>query len=208
MRTFLVAMVGGLAVLVGFAGAANALENIELRWQTTGTNTISSVATTAFITLDVVIVVDVDGEGGTEDGTSGGDISIDYNGDGSNKLVLDSFNDNNATFNFELNPAVDAGGVLLHFGRLNTNFPRPCSDPCEEVVLGTITFHKEATLNNATIRSLYADATDGINNNPLTTPPGPPVFGTAMVVNAPEPGALSLLALGFGGLIVGRNRKS
>ncbi len=78
--------------------------------------------------------------------------------------------------------------------------------------LGTVTFHKDVLINGAfEIRpgvdgpsglSAVLDLT-GLNISDTTT------FNSATLVNVPEPGALSLLVMGLGGmLLAGRGRRS
>ena len=71
MRTVLVGMVGGLIALVGLAGTANASATIDLIWQGSGTDTISGLAISDSITMDVVITAG-------PNGSNGGSVSIDY----------------------------------------------------------------------------------------------------------------------------------
>jgi len=204
MRTLLVGMVGGLAALVGFAGAASADAVATLIWQSTGTNHIDPT-TTQIIVLDVVITAD-------SLGTVGGGISVDYGNFGDpNKLTVAGLCDgspgsacvNNPDGTFLGGaplPASDSGTQVNSLNGLNPFGPVAVNSSAR---IGQITFHKEATTGVAVLQTLYTatDTVDGVGNT------GPGDFGTA-TVNTPEPGALSLLALGFGGLVLGRNRRS
>jgi hypothetical protein len=79
--------------------------------------------------------------------------------------------------------------------------------------LGTVTFHKDAVISGTsefavgTFGPGGTDAvlrlTDSANISATTT------FNSAFAVNVPEPGALSLLVMGLGGmLLAGRGRRS
>jgi hypothetical protein len=190
MRTLLVGTVSGLAALMGFAGAAGA-NSIGLIWQTTGTNSISNVATSVDVQLNVVVI-----DSGA--GSTGGGITIDYGNTGKLTVVSATSNPDGAYANALGSPA-DTGTQVLNINGLN-----PFGPVLGDRRLGSIVFHKEAVSGNANIFGLYT-ATDGIDDGAggLITD-----LGTAQLINAPEPGALSLLAMGFGGLILGRNRKS
>jgi hypothetical protein len=174
-------MVGGLAALVGFAGAASA-NHVDLVWQGTGTNVTSSIATSINVVLDVVV-----------HDTNGGGVTVDYGNSG--KLSVVSFASNpDAGFNGPpVGTTTDTGTQIRNLNGLAFS---PIAGP---VRIGSIVFHKEAVSGNATLQSLYT-ATDTVG--------GVTQFGTAQLINAPEPGALALLAMGFGGLILGRNRNS
>lgn len=191
MRTLLVGMVGGLAALVGFAGAASA-NTVNLVFQGSGTNTtggITPVATSSNVVLDVVL------DGGPD--TLGGGVTVDYGNTGKVTFVSVLLDPTNA-FQGGAGTVTDTGTQVRNINGLN-----PFGPVAQPVVLGAITFHKEAVSGDALFQTLYT-ATDTLDQ--VGDQPGD--FGTAKLINAPEPGALSLLAMGFGGLILGRNRKS
>ena len=197
MRTLLVGMVGGLAALVGFAGAANA-DSLTLRWQNTGTNVVSTPATSSNLILDVELNV---GAGGTQCGG----VTVDYGLSGkltvtnvpapvTGNLAGVSNPDGSCAFG-TLGNTTDTGSQVRNVNGVQF----PAAHAGTTIRLGEITFHKTAVSASANLSMLFT-STDLVEN--ITS------FGTAQVINAPEPAALALLGLGFGGLILGRSRKS
>jgi hypothetical protein len=77
--------------------------------------------------------------------------------------------------------------------------------------LGTVTFHKSVDVGNGTFE-ITSDAngpSDGVldlDGNAITDTT---LFNSAFLINVPEPGAVSLLVMGLGGvLLAGRGRRS
>jgi hypothetical protein len=203
-------MAGGLAALVGLAGAANAADTMSLIWQSTGSNTLncdSACAGSPAFVLDVIINAD-------SDGSLGGEMSVDYTNVGldPNKLAVLGYSINpDGDFNgIDLTPTVDNGQALTGIGELIAVGGATCvSASCR---LATITFQKNSGDNtNITLQSFYSPG-EGVDFIPPTVACAPgtcgAAFGTAQILNVPEPGALALLGLGFGGLVLGRNRRS
>ena len=202
MRTFMVAMVSGLAALVGLAGAANANETVRLEWQGTGglNFIIPTGVSSTFLVLDVIIISDA----GDTDGSLGGEISIDYTQGAPGKVINFGCVDGPG-LGFDFITFIDTGTVLHGVGASTIN-ALTCPGPAG-CVLSTCTFHKQNDPNNALLTTFYdASLGEGVSNLPAAN--FPTGFGTARVINTPEPGALAMLGLGFGGLILGRNRKS
>jgi len=235
MRKFFAVAMGSVVALVGFAGAANASATVDLRWidisvtnamgnpiclnaaqrpcpdAGTGT-TISSVATTESITLVVILTAG-------PAGSLGGGVSVDYgelvglasvtgfqslktkkstNTDAWLPLTIGTTTDQ-PTFidniNAAASPPTDAG-IGLPAG--------------QSAYLGTVSFHQDTIVNGTFEVSVgvTGDTDDILDFNggviSATT-----TFNSAFLVNVPEPGALSLLVLGVGGmLLAGRGRRS
>jgi hypothetical protein len=149
----------------------------------------------------VVILPDPVGPVDT-DGTLGGDISIDYTEGGTNaNLTFLGCVNVNPPFAGDFTPTVDTGISVTGVGAIA--FAAVCiQTPC---LLSTCSFHNTLNAVNLQLTTFYSLG-EGISNLPPANFPNG--FGTAKIYNTPEPGALAMLGLGFGGLILGRNRKS
>jgi hypothetical protein len=205
-------MAGGLAALVGLAGAANAAETLSMIWQESGLFNIFP-NTSSTIHLDVVVNADAGG-------TGGGEISVDYtSGGAANKLTFVGCTENpDGLFNTPVPgrdcSTGDTGVAVLFIGQVDFG-GAACAGGTQPCRLGTVAFHKNADPGGLVLQSYY-DAGDGVITlfRQSDGSPGPCAVGTCgagfgtATVNAPEPGALALLALGFGGLVLGRNRRS
>ena len=69
--TVFAAAASSVAALVGFAGAANASATIDLIWADTGTDTITNVNSSSFITLQVILTAG-------PNGSIGAGVGVDY----------------------------------------------------------------------------------------------------------------------------------
>ncbi|MBW2715919.1 MAG: PEP-CTERM sorting domain-containing protein, partial [Deltaproteobacteria bacterium] len=79
--------------------------------------------------------------------------------------------------------------------------------------LGTVTFHKDALVNGTFNIDVGVDGPIGTDDiaslNPQVVISDTVTFNGASLINVPEPGALSLLVMGLGGmLLAGRGRRS
>lgn len=200
MRAFLVGLVGGLVALAGFAGSANASATINLIWDATGTNTISSVTTSSNIVLNVYLVAGANG-------SVGGGLSIDYTA-----LVTDfdivtfqSFQGGPLPTGFGL--TTDSGTEINNINATVFAIPPAGLLAGETYLIGTVTFHSvTGSIGSFEVKSVLT-GTDGIADGFYV--PIVPTLNSAFAV-VPEPGTLSLLGMGLGGLYaVGRrsNRK-
>ena len=188
--TVFVAAASSAVALVGFAGAANASATIDLIWADTGTDTISIVATSSSITLQVILTA---GDGGSQ----GASVSVDYSA-ALGKLTV---------FGFASTP----GGELplafetpINTGSRVENINSFSSPPLfgtgllagQSHQLGTVTFHKSALLiRTFELRSGVFGASDGVLDlagNLVTA-----TFNSASLINIPEPGGLELLGSGI-----------
>jgi len=219
MRTSLVGMVGGLIALVGLAGTASASATIALIWQNSGTDTTSGLAVSDSITLDIWLTVE---PGDT--GSNGASVSVDYTAALANLSVTGASNNPDSFFAFSPAGAPDSGtlGFVYHLNAGSIcGFAGGClGDPTlwgppavgtYTARIGTITFNVDA-LTSGTVGitvGLYDPFADGV---------GDAIGGDACVSSGctfssgfavvPEPGTLSLLSLGLGGLYAVGRRSS
>jgi len=82
----------------------------------------------------------------------------------------------------------------------------------QSAYLGTVSFHKDLVVNGTfeiTVGNNGPGGTDGILDGGGGDITSTTTFNSAYLVNVPEPGALSLLVMGVGGmLLAGRGRRS
>jgi hypothetical protein len=201
MRNFTVALVGGLVALAGFAGSASASATIDLIWAATGTDTISGAqATSTDIVLNVVLTA------GAAD-SLGASVSIDYSALGAAGSVF-AFGSTLFTppLPWGLATASDTGSEILNINAGAAGPPGLAAG--NSYLLGTITFALNGTPGSFNIFP-YIDVPTGDDildgNGDVIS--GTTAFnsGTAVV---PEPGTLSLLGMGLGGLYVVGRRSS
>jgi hypothetical protein len=195
MRAFWVGLVGGLVALVGFAGTASALfdTTISLIWADTGTSSYTDP--TGSIVLNVVV-----NTGPGPSTTVGGSISVDYSAALGELTFFSAANAGAPDWFFSpLGVPLDTGTQVQHVNAVSLA-PQPFST---SVLLGTITFTVTAgapgTFNLITLFTGFDDIED------MDLGGG---FGTASITRTPEPGTLSLLVMGLGGLYaVGRRQR-
>jgi hypothetical protein len=204
---------------VGLAGTANASATIDLIWQSTGTDTISGLAVSDSITLDIWLTV-----GGPGDlGSFGGSVSIDYTAALANFSVTGVDNNPDGFFTSEIAGLPDTGtlGFVYHLngGSVPCGTGSCLGDPAlwgdvggalnTTARIGTVTFNVDAlTGGTVAITAGLLHAFDGI---------GDAVGGDACsggctfnsgIAAVPEPGTISLLGMGLGGLyVVGRRSR-
>ena len=212
MRKFFAVALGSAVALAGFAGAANATATIDLIWTSStnpdviglGTNTLEGVNPSDSITLSVILVAGAAG-------SSGAGVSIDYS-DAIGKLgVIGYMATPGSAFPISFSPPIDTGSrvenintVALIFSGIGTGL-----QDGQSAQLGTVTFHKDTLVAETfVITSDILGGADSIldfDGNVINNA----IFNSAVLMNVPEPGALSMLILGLGGLsLVGRGRRS
>ncbi len=206
MRKCFAAAVGRVAALVGFAGAANASATIDLIWADTGTNGITFLETApTTITLQVVLTA---GPAGSQ----GAGVTVDFSTAAGKIAFLGAANNaTSAALPIILASPINVGSRVEQIGL--GSFPPfvgtgLTADQSE--VLGTVTWHKGAlAIGTFEIRADTAGATDGILDFGGADISSTTTFNSAFLVNVPEPGALSMLVMALGGMVLaGRGRRS
>jgi len=229
---------GSLVALAGFASAANASATVDLIWlDVSVTNamgnpicllpanrncppdprspdsgvTVSGLAVTDSITLGVILTAG-------PAGSIGGGVSVNY-GDALPKVGVTGFQSFTTTKPFVYLP-LNLGTTTNqspYIDNINSAAAPPLGNGLGlpagvSAYLGTVTFHKDVLVNGTFEISVGTDGPGGTDNvldgigNTITSTT---TFNSAFLVNVPEPGALSLLVMGLGGmLLAGRGRRS
>ena len=204
MRKFFAAAVVSAVALVGFAGVAGASATIDLIWSANGTDTIADVPDGSNIQLRVILTA---GPAGSQ----GGGVSVDYGQ--IEGLTVASFQSTpGGALPLLLGSTTDTGSRVENVN--SASFPPFVGTGLsagQSHQLGTVTFNKSANVGNGTfeITSDVNGPTDDILNLAGAVVSSTSTFNRATLINAPEPGALSLLIMGLGGMMLaGRGRRS
>ena len=239
MRKFFAVAMGSVVALVGFASAANASSTIDLLWidvselDSVGNpgvcltaprrdcpkigSTIGVAPTTVqvsdSITLGVFITAGANG-------TSGGGLSVDYsalipkiNVTGFKSMLTKK--QGAWALPLGLGTTTDTGSFIDNINAassitLSQGFGLPAGGTA---YMGTVTFHKDVLVNGTfdVVPFINTSGTDGLfdNQSPPVLISGTVTYNSAQLINVPEPGALALLVMGVGGmLLAGRGRRS
>lgn len=213
MRTVLIGMVSGVIALVGLAGNANASATVDLIWQSTGTDTISGLTISDVITLDIMLTAGALG-------SNGASVSVDFSSLAGVMTVTGFSNTLDGFWGFSpVGVPTNPGDGIIH--HLNAGSlcgvvggclgdPTLWGDPPGPGVttarIGTVTFRVDA-LPGGSLGILVGlfDPADGVPN--AVGGNANPSFSSGFAV-VPEPGTLSLLSMGLGGLyVVGRRSR-
>ena len=204
MRKFFAVALGSAVALAGFAGAANANATIDLIWAD-GSTEIMGVDPSDTITLSVILTAGVEG-------SSGAGVSVDYIG-ALGKLSVIAFSSTaGGPLPLTLGSTIDTGSRVENINSvalISLGLGTGLQDG-ESHQLGTVTFHKDVLVaGDFEIRVDANGATDAVLDFDGNEIQDTTTFNSAFLINVPEPGALSMLILGLGGLsLVGRGRRS
>jgi hypothetical protein len=205
MRKFFAAAVASAVALVGFAGIASASASIDLLWATNGTDTVGpGVPDSNAIVLRVILTAG-------PQGSQGAGVSVDYSAVAGLSVV--SFASTpGGPLPFPLGTTADTGSRVenVNSGSLPPYVGTGLANG-QSWQLGTVTFHKSVDVGNGTFE-ISSDAngpTDDVLNLAGTVITDTTTFNSAFLINVPEPGAIAMLAMGLGGmLLAGRGRRS
>jgi hypothetical protein len=237
MRKFFAVAMGSLVALAGFAGTANASATVDLIWinnTVTATNgsliclrpgqrncpqlgtTTSSVVSSDEITLLVLTTAG-------PLGLLGMAVAVELT---EVEGVLDVIGAQSLTTTQPKYYFTSIAGATTvqpddAFGPLRVDNINAAAVPFQDnglglpagatAYLGTVTFHESLLVNGTfdlNVGFFVAGGAGTLTDPPQVIDPTDMTFGIASVVNVPEPGALSLLVMGLGGmLLAGRGRK-
>jgi hypothetical protein len=207
MRKFFIGWCGGLVALAGIAGSASASATIDLLWATSGTNTTSILASSTGIVLNVVITTGALG-------SQGAGVSVDYS-----TMVADF-----TVTAFTENPGAGAGPLPIFLGTASDTgsrielinaaaFPPFLGTGLVgagvSYLLGTVTFSSTGPGGSFGVVVDANSPADGVLDLAGDVIIGTTFNGATINVSpVPEPGTLSLLGMGLGGLyVVGRRSR-
>ncbi len=205
MRKFFAVVVGSAVALVGFAGAANASATIDLLWATSDTDSVDITALSESDSFVLRVILTAG-----PDGSQGAGVSVDY-GSVAGLSVTDFLSTPGGNLPISLGVTSDTGSRIQN---VNSGALPPFVGPGllngQSHQLGTITFHKGAMGTGTFELTTDADGpTDGVLNLAGVNVSDTTTFNSAFITNVPEPGAISLLIMGLGGMMLaGRGRRS
>lgn len=204
MRKSFAAAVASAVALVGFAGSASAAATVALRWAD-GTDMTDLITTGQTAAAQVVLIAG-------QENSDGAAISIDYSAALGVIQVMSITERHVAPLSVTgLGSATDqpAMGIISNLYALC--FGLNCLQNGQSYVMGTIVFQRTGAAgsgNREIAPFVDTSSTDGVLDGLGSDITGSTSFVPAFV-NVPEPGAVSLLVMGLGGmLLAGRGRRS
>jgi hypothetical protein len=208
MRKFFAAAVVSAVALVGFAGTASANATVDLIWATNGTSSIGpGVVDSSAEVLRVILTAD-------ERGSTGAGVSVDYSQVAGLTVVSFLSTPSFPALPASLGTTTDTGSRVDNVNSAASiflGFGTGLTAAGQSHQLGTITFHKSVDVGNGTFEITVdvGGPTDNVLDlegnviSPTTD------FNSAFLINVPEPGAIAMLVMGLGGvLLAGRGRRS
>jgi hypothetical protein len=204
MRNITVGLVSGLVALVGFAGSANASATIDLVWTSSGTSTASFLSSGATDTVSIILTAGLNG-------STGAGITVDYSALGALFTVtLFSSTAFTMPLPFNLGTTNDTGTMVTNINAGGGLGPGQTLLSGASFTLGTITFQRTAAPGTGSFAlSTILTASDHVLDGSGSVIDGTTTFNGGFAVSpVPEPGTLSLLGMGLGGLYVVGRRSS
>jgi len=224
MRKFFAVALGSVVALAGFAGTANASATVDLIWLdlSAGTiclrpanrncprlgTTLSNLSVSDNITLLVLLTAG-------PNGSIGGSVSVDYTPTVPSYSVTGFRSFLSKPF---LTLALGTTSDIPPFiDQINAGAAPPAGAGVgllngQSAYLGTVSFKKDTVANGTfelKVGTNGPSGLDGVADLNGTDISATTTYNSAYLLNVPEPGALSLLVMGVGGmLLAGRGRRS
>jgi hypothetical protein len=202
MRNFTIGFLCGLLALAGFASSATASATIDLIWTSSGNGSADLLSSGATDTLSVILTA------GPNDSWGGG-MTVDYTEVAPYMSVIGyTVTPFTMPLPFNLGVTADSGLMVTNINAAGGLGAGQTLFSGASFILGTVTFQRNAVpgAGALTIFSTLTGTDHILNGIDGTVIDGTTTFNNATAVTAiPEPGTISLLGMGLGGLyVVGR----